>query len=735
MNKTYLKWLLLFVLGAAIVAFFVFDLQQFLNFAYLKARHLEFREYYAQHTLLTALVYFFIYVLVTALSLPGALVMTIAGGAIFGAVYGTIIVSFASTIGATLAFLAARFILQDFVQNKFAAKLQTINAGMEKNGVFYLFTLRLVPIFPFFMINMVMGLTKIKTWHFFLVSQVAMLLGTVLYVNAGAQLSQLQSPADILSWRLLLSFALLGIFPLLAKRVIDMFKARRVYRNFTRPRQYDYNLVVIGAGAAGLVSSYIGSTVKAKTLLIEKHKMGGDCLNTGCVPSKALLKSAQIAALERKARQYGFDKIELSYRFSEVMERVQQVIAKVEPHDSVERYRGLGVDCEQGEATIISPYAVQVRGARKRQIDPTSEASGRTVTTRNIIIASGATPFVPKLPGLEQVTYYTAETIWQLRERPQRLLVLGGGPIGCELAQSFARLGVQVVQLEQGARLLPREDVDVSDFMMQVFRDEGIEVLTEHRALSFGKDGSESFVLCQHGKQESGKESGEHEKKIKFDVVLLALGRRATVTGFCGEKMQFELTGRGTLHVNEFLQTNYPNIYACGDVVGPYQFTHMAAHQAWYCAVNALFAPVSFKVDYRVVPWCTFTDPEVAHVGLSVAEAERLGIAHEVTTYGIDDLDRAIADSDDRGFVKVLTVPKKDKVLGATIVGARAGELITEFVSAMKHGIGLNKILGTIHIYPTFAEANKYLAGNWKKAHAPEHALAYLERWHKFRRG
>lgn len=724
MNKTFLKWLLLSVLVAAVGAFFVFDLQQFFNFAYLKARHLEFREYYAQHTWLTALLYFCVYVLVTALSLPGALVMTIAGGAIFGVLYGTIIVSFASTIGATLAFLAARFILQDFVQNKFAAKLQTINAGMKTNGVFYLFTLRLVPIFPFFMINMVMGLTKIKTLHFFFVSQVAMLLGTVLYVNAGAQLSKLQSPADILSWQLLLSFAVLGIFPLLAKKIVDAVKARRVYRSFTRPRRYDYNLVVIGAGAAGLVSAYIGATVKAKTLLIEKHKMGGDCLNTGCVPSKALLKSAQIAALTHKAKDYGFDKIELSYSFGAIMERVQRVIAAVEPHDSVERYQGLGVECEQAEAKIVSPYAVQIAGVSERQGDSAQE---RTVTTRNIIIASGATPLVPKLPGLEQIDYYTAETIWQLRERPQRMLVLGGGPIGCELSQAFARLGVQVVQVEMGARLLPREDVEVSDFMQKVFRAEGIEVLTEHRALSFGKEGDESFVLCQ------SQESREH--KITFDVALLALGRKATVTGFCGEAMQLELTERGTLQVNEYLQTNYPNIYACGDVVGPYQFTHTAAHQAWYCAVNALFAPVSFKVDYRVVPWCTFTDPEVAHVGLSVSEAERLSIPYEVTMYGIDDLDRAIADSDARGFVKVLTVPEKDKVLGATIVGARAGELITEFVSAMKHGIGLNKILGTIHVYPTFAEANKYLAGNWKKAHAPVRVLTYLKKWHSWRRG
>lgn len=712
MNKHLLKWLLFCVLVAAVVVFFALDLQQFFNFAYLKARHLEFRAYYQQHTLLTALVYFLLYVLVTALSLPGALVMTIAGGAIFGVFYGTIIVSFASTIGATLAFLAARFILRDFVQNKFATKLRTINAGMQKNGIFYLFTLRLVPIFPFFMINMVMGLTKIKTWHFFGVSQVAMLLGTVLYVNAGAQLSKLQSPADILSPQLLISFALLGIFPLLGKQFVDVIRARRVYRNFTRPRRYDYNLVIIGAGAAGLVSAYIGATVKAATLLIEKHKMGGDCLNTGCVPSKALLKSAKIAALASKATRLGFDKIELSYQFSSIMERVQRVITQVEPHDSVARYRGLGVDCVQGEATIMSPFAVRV--------------GEQTFTTRNIIVASGATPIVPQLPGLEQVTYYTADTIWQLRERPRRLLVLGGGPIGCELAQAFQRLGVQVVQLELSARILPREDAQVSDFMAQVFRDEGIEVLTEHQAVSFGADNGSNFVICKHGNR---------EKKIAFDAALLALGRKATVSGLCHDNVQLEISARGTLQVNDYLQTNYPNIYACGDVAGPYQFTHTASHQAWYCAVNALFAPLRFKVNYRVIPWCTFTDPEVAHVGLNVAEAERLGIAYEITTYGIDDLDRALADDEAHGFVKVLTVPKRDKVLGATIVGARAGELITEFVSAMQHGIGLNKILGTIHIYPTFAEANKYLAGNWKKAHAPARALAYLERWHSFRRG
>ena len=711
-DKKIIRLSLVFVFVALVVCFFVFDLQQYLSFDYLRTQHEQFRNYQQQHPILTAVFYFLVYVMVTALSLPGALVMTVAGGAIFGVVYGTILVSFASTIGATLAFLAARFVLQDFVQKRFADKLKAINTGMDNNGIFYLFTLRLVPIFPFFMINMVMGLTKIKTWHFFVVSQVAMFLGTVLYVNAGSQIAQLDSLAGILSWQLLLSFTLLGIFPLIAKKIIDLVNARRIYRPFTRPRRYDYNLIVIGGGAAGLVSSYIGATVKAKTLLIEQHKMGGDCLNTGCVPSKALIKSAQIAALAKQADKYGFDKIDVSFDFAKVMQRVQQIIAKVEPHDSIERYQSLGVDCLSGKAQILSPFAVRV--------------ADRTVTTRSIIVASGARPYIPEFEGLQQVSYYTADTIWQLPELPKRLLVLGGGPIGCELAQAFNRLGAQVTQVQAGSRLLPREDPDVAEFIAKVFRDEGITVLTDHRAVSFANnDQGESYVICEHNGL---------EKRLVFDAVLLALGRQAT-TDVCGEDLELATTASGTLQVNDYLQTSYPNIYACGDVAGPYQFTHVAAHQAWYCAINSLFTPVKFKVDYRVIPWCTFTDPEIAHVGLNVSEADRQGVDYRLTRYEIDDLDRAIADSDDRGFVKVLTSKRGDKILGATIVGARAGDIISEFVSAMKHKRGLNEILATIHIYPTFSESNKYVAGNWKKATAPQHVLRWLAKWHNYRRG
>ena len=710
-DKKIIRLLLVVVFVALVIGFFVFDLQQYLSFDYLRTQHEQFRNYQQQHPILTAVFYFAIYVLVTALSLPGALVMTVAGGAIFGVIYGTILVSFASTIGATLAFLAARFVLQDFVQKRFAEKLKAINAGMDNNGIFYLFTLRLVPIFPFFMINMVMGLTKIKTLHFFVVSQVAMFLGTVLYVNAGSQIAQLDSLAGILSWQLLLSFTLLGIFPLIAKKIVDLVNARRIYRPFTRPRSYDYNLIVIGGGAAGLVSSYIGATVKAKTLLIEQHKMGGDCLNTGCVPSKALIKSAQIASLAKQADKYGFEEIAVRFDFAKVMQRVQQVIAKVEPHDSVERYQSLGVDCLSGKAQIISPFAVRL--------------ADRTLTTRNIIVASGARPYVPEFAGLQEVSYYTADTIWQLQELPKRLLVLGGGPIGCELAQAFSRLGAQVTQVQASSRLLPREDTDVAEFITNVFRDEGITVLTDHRAISFAQnDQGESYAVCQHDGQ---------EKRLVFDAVLLALGRQAT-TDVCGDELELATTASGTLQVNDYLQTSYPNIYACGDVVGPYQFTHVAAHQAWYCAINSLFAPVKFKVDYRVIPWCTFTDPEIAHVGLNVSEADRQGLDYRVTRYGIDDLDRAIADSDDRGFVKVLTSKRGDKILGATIVGARAGEIISEFVTAMKHKRGLNEILATIHIYPTFSESNKYVAGNWKKATAPQNVLRWLAKWHNYRR-
>jgi len=697
----------------AIAVFFAAGGHRYFTFEWLKAQQAAIDGWYRANPLLTVLVYFLVYVAVTGLSLPGATLLTLAGGAVFGLLWGTVIVSFASSLGATLAFLASRFLLRDWVRSRFGERVRAIDEGLAKDGAFYLFTLRLLPVVPFFLINLSLGLSAMRVRTFYWVSQIGMLAGTLVYVNAGTQLARLDSLRGILSWQLLGAFLLLGVFPLIAKKIVDTLKARRVYSRWPRPAKFDRNLVVIGAGSAGLVAAYIAATVRAKVTLIEQHRMGGDCLNTGCVPSKALIKTARVLSQIRNSSSYGIRRATAEFDFAEVMERVQRVIKAVEPHDSVERYAGLGVECIQGEAKITSPWTVTV--------------NGRTLATRAIVIAAGARPLVPPIPGIEQVAVLTSDNVWELRELPRRLLVLGGGPIGCELAQAFARLGAQVTQVEMLPRLLAREDPEVSDAVRRRFEQEGVNVLTGHKAKQVVIEGGKKLLLCES----EGKGVG-----IEFDALLCALGRVPNTAGYGLEELGIPLGKARTVETNAYLQTLYPNIYACGDVAGPYQFTHTAAHQAWYAAVNALFAPFrKFRADYAVIPWATFTEPEVARVGLNETEAKEQGIACEVTKYGIDDLDRAIAESEAHGFVKVLTAPGSDRILGATIVGENAGELIVEFIAAMRHGIGLKKILGTIHIYPTLAEANKYAAGAWRKAHAPEGLLRQLERFHAWRRG
>jgi len=706
------KVIIFAVVAVLFGAFFIFDLGQYFTLEYLKSEKDNILASYEQSKLTTITIYMLVYIAVTALSLPGAVIMTLAGGAVFGVLEGTVIISFASTIGATLAFLVSRFILRDAIQSKFGDKLKAINAGIDKEGAFYLFTLRLIPAFPFFVINLVMGITRIKVSQFFLVSQIGMLPGTIVFVNAGSQLAAIDSLAGILSPALILSFVLLGVFPLIAKKIIEFVKAQKVLKNFKKPKSFDYNLVVIGAGSGGLVTSYIAAAVNAKVVLIEKHKMGGDCLNTGCVPSKAVIRSAKMLNYAKRAKDFGFKSATVDFNFADVMQRVQNIIKKIEPHDSVERYTELGVEVIEGEAKILSPYEVEV--------------NGQVLTTKNIVVATGARPFVPNIPGLEEVGFHTSDTIWGIREKPKRLVVLGGGPIGSELAQSFHRLGIEVTMVERGDRIMRREDKEISTMVMRNFINDGIRVLTSHEAVRFEQKNGEKFVVCK---------SGDEELTIAFDEVLVALGRKANVTGFGLENLNINLNKMGTIDANEFLQTNYPNIYVVGDVTGPYQFTHVAAHQAWYASVNALFSPFKkFKVDYSVIPWATYTDPEVARVGLNELEAKEQGINYEVTEYGIDDLDRAIADSEDHGVVKVLTVPGKDKILGVTIVGSHAGDLIAEYVLAIKHGLGLNKMLGTIHIYPTMAEANKYAAGVWKRNHKPEKLLEWVRKFHVWRR-
>ena len=720
MNKN--KLLLLAVLLVAVAAFFALDLARFFSLDYIKGQQAEFAALYADQPLLVVSSFFVAYVAVAALSLPGATILTLLAGAIFGLVTGTVIVSFASSVGATLAMLFARYVLRDSVKARFGARLADVDKGVEREGAFYLFTLRLVPLFPFFVINLLMGLTKMKAATFYAVSQLGMFAGTVVYVYAGTQLAQISSLKGIISPGLAGALVLLGMFPLVAKKIIDAVKARRVYARWAdkKPRRFDRNMVVIGAGAAGLVTSYIAAAVKAKVTLVESHKMGGDCLNYGCLPSKALIKTATLARQMQHSSEYGIAAASYTLDFAQVMERVARVVREVEPHDSVERYTALGVDVQIGSARIIDPWHVQITAA---------DGTVKVLSTRAIVIATGARPFVPPLPGIDDVGYLTSDTLWGLRQKPERLVVLGGGPIGCELAQSFARLGSQVTQVEMAARIMLREDEDVSVFAKQALQADGVTVLTNHKALRCEKVGDEKFIVV---------ESAGQELRIGFDVLLCAVGRVARLSGFGLEELGIytDPKSQRTVPIDEHLQTVFPNILAAGDVAGPFQFTHTASHQAWYAAVNGLFGTFKkFKADYSVIPWATFLDPEVARVGLNEQEAREKGVAFEVTRFRLDDLDRAIADSAAQGWVKVLTVPGKDKILGATIVGIHAADLLAEYVLAMKYGLGLNKILGTIHTYPTWSEANKYAAGEWKRAHQPLALLRWVEKFHAWQRG
>jgi pyruvate/2-oxoglutarate dehydrogenase complex dihydrolipoamide dehydrogenase (E3) component/uncharacterized membrane protein YdjX (TVP38/TMEM64 family) len=712
------KLILLVAIGLVVALFIVFGGPDILTLENLQKHQSSIDQWIRQNLLVAVLGFAGIYVIVTALSLPGAAIMTLAGGAFFGNIYGLVAVSVASTIGASLAFLVARFLMRDTLRNRYAETVARMDRGIEKDGAFYLATLRLVPVFPFFLINLAMGLTAMKLKTYALVSWAAMLPGTFVYVNAGTQLAQIESTGDILSADLLLSFALLGLFPLIAKFVVGFIRKKRVYKGWQKPESFDYNLLVIGGGSAGLVSAYIAAAVKAKVALIEKDKMGGDCLNTGCVPSKALIRSAKAADTMRHANRYGLESVPVNGSFKNIMGRVKDVIAKVEPHDSPERYRKLGVDCIAGTASFVSPWELEVVH---------NDGHTERLTARSIVVATGGKPAMPPIPGLAEMEPLNSENLWSLDTRPERLLVLGGGPIGSELAQAFQRLGSQVTQVQRGDRLLAKEDDDVADVVMKQFEQDGIDLRLNHAAREFAIEDGEKVAYCDH--------NGERVR-IPFDQVLVAVGRAANTEGLGLDRIGVKTQPDGTVPVEEDMSMRYPNVFACGDVAGPYQFTHAAAHQAWFAAVNGLFGQFRrFKVDYRVLPWVTFTSPEVGRVGLSEAEAREKAIAYEVTRYGLDDLDRAIAESADYGFIKVLTPPGKDRILGAVVVGMHGGEILAEFTLAMKHGLGLNKILGTIHPYPTWNESAKFAAGEWKREHAPQGILRLLEKLHSWRRG
>jgi pyruvate/2-oxoglutarate dehydrogenase complex dihydrolipoamide dehydrogenase (E3) component/uncharacterized membrane protein YdjX (TVP38/TMEM64 family) len=709
-RKLALRLLIALLFLAGLAAFFAFDVSQYLNLETLREQRDRLLELVEANFAFSILIYLGIYIAMAALSVPGAAILTLAGGALFGVLVGTLVVSFASTIGATLVFLAARFLFRDTIQQRFGKRLKAIDRGIERDGAFYLLALRLVPVFPFWLINLLMALTRLKTWTFYWVSQIGMLPATVIYVNAGTQLAQVDGLGDILSPGLIGAFVLLGLLPLLMRWTLNWLKRRKVYRGHKRPRRFDYNLVVIGAGAGGLVSAYIAAAVKARVALIEKNDMGGDCLNTGCVPSKALLRTAKLLAEARDSQRYGIESIEARFDFKQVMERVHEAIAKIAPHDSPERYRDLGVDVIQGHARLVSPWEVEV--------------GERRISARSIVLATGAEPLIPPIEGLDESRYLTSDTLWDLEALPERLVVLGGGPIGSELSQAFTRLGSRVTVVEMADRLLPREDEAAGRLLAERMSAEGATIATRTRALRV--EGGATLVCDQDGE----------EVRFEFDRLLVALGRRTRVSGYGLEDLGVRLDEQSRIASDEFQRSNFPNIYVCGDAAGPYQFTHVASHQAWSAAVNALIAPFwSFRTRYDAIPWVTYTDPEVARVGLSEDEAIEQDIDHRVSVYGLDDLDRAIADSADYGYVKVLTEPGKDRILGVTIVGAHAAEMLPEFVLAMTHGLGLNKIMGTIHVYPTFSEGNKYAAGVWKQATKPERLLQWAERFFSWRRG
>ncbi len=710
-NKT--KFIVVALIVIAVISYVTLDLGQYLTLEYAQSQLSRIQDYKNENFVQTALLYFTGYVIATSLSIPGAIIITLLGGAIFGVFWGTLLVSFASSIGATLAFLVSRVLLRDWVQRKFGDYLLPLNKGIEKDGSFYLFSIRMVPLFPFFVVNLLMGLTAIRTTSFYLASQAGMLIGTVVYVNAGSELSQITSLSGLVSAPVLSSLVLLGVFPLITKLILNGVQRNKVLKRFDKPKKFDANVVVIGAGSAGLVASLITAGAKAKVILIEKHKMGGDCLNTGCVPSKTIIRSGRIMAYIRRAKEFGIEGAQGKIDFSAVMARVQEVIKTIEPHDSIERFTSLGVEVELGDAVIESPYSVKV--------------NGRKITTRSIILATGAQPFVPPIPGLNEINHLTSDSVWSLDELPKRLLVVGGGPIGCELAQAFSNLGAEVTQMDMADRIMPREDEEVSKIVSKAFREQGIALLTDHKLLKFGAGDSGDYMEADN----NGK-----TVRVEFDKVLLAVGRKANVEGFGLENLGLALTKQGTIEVNEYLQTTLPNIFACGDVAGPYQFTHMASFQAWFASLNAMLGGLwRSKTNYNVVPWATFTDPEVARVGLNETEAVERNIVYELTRYEMEHHDRSLADGEAHGFIKILTVPGKDKILGVTIVGHHAGEVIGEFVFAMTHGMGLKKISAVTHIYPTLLEANKFAANAWRSERLPVKYFPYLEKFFAWRRG
>jgi pyruvate/2-oxoglutarate dehydrogenase complex dihydrolipoamide dehydrogenase (E3) component/uncharacterized membrane protein YdjX (TVP38/TMEM64 family) len=689
----------------------------------LRAQQVAWSERVAASPWLSSGAYLVVYIVATALSIPGATLLTLLGGALFGWVWGSVLVSIASTLGATAAMLLARSLLRDQVAQRFGARLAGINAGLEREGVFYLLSLRLIPAVPFFALNLLMGLTRMRVGTYMWVSWLGMLPATLAYVNAGLQLSTITSLQGLVSPALWASLVLLGLLPWLIKAVLAVWRRRQVYRDWAhlKPRSFDRNLIVIGAGAAGLVTAYIAAATRAKVSLIEQAAMGGDCLNQGCVPSKALIHCARTITHAQDAQAMGLMDASITPgAFAQAIRHVQSAIAQVAPHDSVERYTGLGVEVFKGHAQLTSPWHVEIT---------LSDGSTQTLSARHVVLATGAEPVIPAISGLAEVPYFTSDTLWQhlgsLAQAPRRVVVLGGGPIGCELGQALASLGSLVHVVQKTPQLLPREDADVAERVEQAMRAQGMNLWLSHQATAVS-NGPDGVVVNLSGPNGA--------VTLDADVLLLALGRTARTRGFGLDTLG--LAAKRVIDHDAYLQTALPNILVAGDAAGPQQFTHAAAHQAWVAAVNALFGRFwRFKAATAVMPAVTFTSPEVARVGINENEARAQDTAIEVTRYEWAESDRAITEGATDGFVKVITAAGSDKILGVSIVGAHAGEVLPEWVLAMRHGLGLKKVLATVHAYPTWAEGNKAAAGLWQQAHSPERVLRWVQGFHRWERG
>ena len=712
-----MKRIIVFLLIIAAIFFMAdwFALSQHLTLSQLKHHQLYLHSLVQDFPVQSVVIYFIAYIVMAGLALPGALIFTLAGGALFGLATGVILASFASTLGALASFLVARFFLHDFVQTRYQQRLTVINQKIQQQGATYLLFLRLVPAFPFFMVNLLMALTPISARTYYIVSQIGMLPATFIFVNAGTELAKISSVDDILSIPLLLSLLLLACLPFISKQLAKRVSCWRLYKNWQRPKKFDYHTIVIGGGAAGLVAAYTTQTLQGKVALIEKHQMGGDCLNTGCVPSKSILRTAKFIHDIGQHSNYGVQQAEFKLQFQQVMQRVREKISTIAPKDSIKRYNDMGVDCFQAHAQLLSPW----------QVEAVSKNSKITISAKNIILAGGATPNVPTIPGLENINYYTSDNIWHLDHLPEKLLIIGAGPIGCELGQAFVRLGAEVTMINRNERILTNEDPQAAHALQYALQQDGVKILNNFNPLRID-DNSKNFSLM-----------GEQHNEIlhiAFSHCLIATGRKPSLLG-C-EALDIETNSHGQVITNDKQQTNYPNIYACGDITSPLQYTHSASHQAWYAAFNALFRPFKqFNCQLNHIPRAIYTDPEVASLGISEQQAIQKNIPHEISYFAMDDVDRAITDEATTGFIKVITRRNNDKILGVCIVGEHSSELIAEFVLAKTHNLGLNKILQTVHLYPTRGEINRLVAGQWRQKKFTAYQRKLLKLFQNWRLG